>query len=114
MQIGQGEIWWADLGEPLGAAPGYRRPVVVGQANAINESRIATVVCVALTSNLRWADSPGNLLLKRRLTGLDKDPVANVSMIVTVDKSQLTERLGKLSQRQLTLLFSGIDLILGR
>ena len=112
--MAQGEIWWAELGEPSGSGPGFRRPVVVVQGDAMNRSRLATVVCVALTSNLKWAAAPGNLRLSSRQTGLPKDSVANVSQIVTLARSLLTERVGKLSQAKLTLLLSGIDVLLGR
>ncbi len=114
MVIAQGEVWWADIGEPIGAAPGFRRPVVVIQCDALNRSRIATVVCVPLTSNLKWANAPGNVLLKAGLTGLPKDSVANVSLIVALDKLQLNERSGKLSSRQLEAVHNGIDVVLGR
>ena len=114
MVIGQGEVWWADLAEPIGPAPGYRRPVVVVQSDPLNQSQIATVVCVALTSNLRWSVAPGNVLLKARYTGLDRDSVANVSQLVTIDKRQLTERVGKIPKRQMEAIFSGIDLVMGR
>ncbi|MDA0835855.1 MAG: type II toxin-antitoxin system PemK/MazF family toxin [Planctomycetota bacterium] len=73
-----------------------------------------TVVCVPLTSNLQWASAPGNVLLKARQTGLEKDSVANVSLIVTVDKGQLIDRTGKLSRKQLEAIFSGIDVVMGR
>ena len=112
--IAQADVWWADLGEPIGSAPGYRRPVVVVQCDAINHSRIGTVVCVPLTSNLKWSQAPGNVLLSARSTGLPKDSVANVSLIVALDKSQLTERIGKLSPRQLETVLNGVDVILGR
>jgi len=112
--ISQGEIWWADLPAPSGSGPGFRRPVVVVQGDALNRSRIATVVCVPLTSNLKWAEAPGNLSLPARLTGLPKDSVANVSQIVSLDKDLLTERVGKLPRAKLELLLSGIDLVLGR
>jgi mRNA interferase MazF len=112
--ISQGEIWWADLGEPAGSSPGYRRPVVVVQCDALNQSRISTVVCVPLTSNLKWVDAPGNVLLTARATGLAKESVANVSPIVAVDRRQLTECVGKLPRRQLELLLGGIDIVLGR
>ncbi len=114
MVIGQGEVWWADIGEPIGSAPGFRRPVVVVQSDAINRSRIGTVVCVPMTSNLKWANAPGNVLLKANLTGLPKDSVANVSLIVALDKDQLTERSSKLPRRQLQVILHGIDVILGR
>jgi mRNA interferase MazF len=112
--IAQGEVWWADLGEPLGSELGFRRPVVVVSGDAFNRSRIATVVCVALTSNLRWAEAPGNVLLNARLTGLPKDSVANVSQLVTLDRAALTERIGALPAEKLELVLLGIDIVLGR
>ena len=114
MVISQGEVWWADLAEPIGSAPGYRRPIVVVQGDAFNRSRIATVVCVVLTSNLKLADAPGNILLRQTETGLDRESVANVSQIVTLDKSQLIEAVGKLSQRKLNAVLAGIDVLLDR
>ena len=114
MVISQGEIWWADLRAPKGSEPGLRRPVIVVQGDALNRSRIATVVCVPLTSNLKWADAPGNVLLAARSTRLPKDSVANVSRIVALDRSFLTERVGKLSAAKVELLLSGIAVILGR
>ena len=112
--IAQGEVWWADLGKPVGSEPGFRRPVVVVQGEAFNRSRIATIVCVALTSTLRWAEAPGNVLLEARLTGLPKDSVANVSQIVTLDRSALIERVGALPTDKLDLVLFGIDVVLGR
>ena len=114
MVISQGEIWWADLPDPAGSGPGFRRPVVIVQCDALNRSRIATVVCVPLTSNLKWASAPGNVPLSARLSGLPKDSVANVSQIVTIDKQLLGERVGKLSRSKLELVLSGIDIVLGR
>ncbi len=112
--IGQGEVWWANLAEPEGSAPGFRRPVVVVQGDSFNRSRIATVVCVALTSNLALAEAPGNVPLPPRSTGLDRDSVANVSQIVTLDKSSLVERTGRLPSQKLELILDGIDVVLGR
>ncbi len=114
MVISQGEVWWADLPGPTGSGPGFRRPVVIVQGDALNRSRIATVVCVPLTSNLKWAGAPGNVSLSARLTGLPKDSVANVSQIVSADKDLLTRRVGKLPRAKLELLLSGIDVVLGR
>jgi mRNA interferase MazF len=111
--IAQGEVWWADLAEPRGSEPGFRRPVVVVQGDAFNRSRIATVVCVALTSNLRWAQAPGSVLLSARATGLRKDAVANVSQLVTLDRGVLTERVGVLPARKLELVLLGVDIVLG-
>jgi len=88
--------------------------VVVVQGDALNRSRIATVVCVALTSNVKWANAPGNVLLPSSVTGLPKESVVNVSQLVTLDKTDLTERTGKLSRTKLELVLSGIDVVLGR
>ena len=114
MVISQGEIWWADLPAPSGSGPGFRRPVVVIQCDALNYSRIATVVGVPLTSNLKWANAPGNAQLSAKTTGLAKESVANVSQIVTLDKECLTSCVGKLSRQKLALLLAGIDIILGK
>jgi mRNA interferase MazF len=84
------------------------------QGDALNRSRIATVVCVPLTTNLKWQTAPGNVQFSARLTGLPKDSVANVSQIVTVDKSYLSSRVGKLPPQKLALLLAGIDIILGK
>lgn len=114
MVIAQGEVWWASLPDPAGAGPGYRRPVVVVQCDALNRSRIATIVCIPLTSNLKWAEAPGNVSLPSRVTGLPKDSVANVSQVVALDKSLLTEPTGKLPRAKLDLVLAGIDIVLGR
>jgi mRNA interferase MazF len=99
---------------PRGSEPGFRRPVVVVQGDALNQSRISTVVCVPLTSNVAWADAPGNVLLSAATTGLTKDSVANVSQVVALDKAILTERVGKIARAKTELLLSGIDVVLGR
>jgi mRNA interferase MazF len=114
MVIAQGEVWWADLPGPSGSEPGFRRPVVVVQGDAFNRSRIDTAVCVPLTSTLRWAEAPGNVLLQKQSTGLPKDSVANVSQIITLDRSWLTDRTGKLSRAKLDLVLRGIDVVIGR
>ena len=114
MVIAQGEVWWADLGEPIGSEPGFCRPVLVVQGDSLNRSRIATVVCVPLTSNLRWGAAPGNVVLKAKVTGLQKDSVANLSQVVTLDKTALTERTGRVGRKQLHLVFAGLDIVLGR
>jgi mRNA interferase MazF len=114
MVISQGDVFWADLPEPEGSGPGFRRPVLIVQGNALNASHIATVICVPLTSNLRWAEAPGNVLLHAKSTGLPKDSVANVSQVVTLDRSLLDERTGRLPLRQLGLVLAGIDIVLGR
>jgi mRNA interferase MazF len=102
------------LEEPSGSEPGYRRPVVVVQCNAINRSRIGTVVCAPLTSNLKWANAPGNVLLSKTETGLPQDSVVNVSLIVALDKQVLTDRVQKIPRRKFELILAGVDVILGR
>lgn len=114
MVVSRGDVSWASLPDPTGSRPGFRRPVVVVQGDALNASRLGTVVVVPLTSNLRWAAAPGNVLLRAGRTGLPKDSVANVSQIVAVDRHLLAERVGHLSERELGLVFSGVDLVLGR
>jgi mRNA interferase MazF len=112
--VSQGDVWWAELAAPRGSEPGYRRPVVVVQGDALNRSRIATVVCVALTSNLGWADAPGNVALGEPVTGLPKPSVANVSQVITLDRSDLAERAGHLPAAKLRLILAGVDVVLGR
>ena len=114
MVISQGEVWWADLPVPAGSGPGFRRPVVIVQGDAFNRSRIATVVCVPLTSNIGWADVPGNVLLPAQITSLPKDSVANASQVIALDKELLTERAGKLARAKLELILAGLDTVLGR
>jgi mRNA interferase MazF len=112
--IAQGEVWWAELPDPTGSGPGFRRPVVVVQSDAFNASALATVVVVPLTSNLRWADAPGNVRLTARMTGLPRDSVANVSQIVTVDRAVLRDRVGRLTAAKVDLVLSGVEVLLGR
>ena len=112
--INQGDVVWAELPEPDGSGPGFRRPVVIIQGNPLNRSRLATAVCVPLTSNLKWADAPGNVLLPARITGLSRDSVANVSQVVAVDREFLTEPVGHLPKRQLERDFVGLDVVLAR
>ena len=114
MVISQGEIWWADLPSPAGSGPGFRRPVVVIQGDALNQSRIGTAICVPLTSNMKWSGAPGNVILTSRTTGLAKDSVANVSQILTIDRELLTECAGKISSARVRLILAGLDVVLGR
>jgi mRNA interferase MazF len=111
--LAQGQVWWADLPAPPGSAPGFRRPVLVVQGNDFNRSRIATVVVVPLTSNLRLAEAPGNVRLSTRDSGLPKDSVANVSQIVTLNRMLLKELVSQLSNRHLAQVLAGIDVVLG-
>jgi mRNA interferase MazF len=108
----RGEIWWASLGEPQGSAPGYRRPVLIVQSNEFNESAIRTSICVAMTSNMRLADAPGNVRVTRRAGGLAQESVVNVSQLITLDKERLTEKVGRLSAESLRDVEAGIRLVL--
>ena len=108
----RGEIWWAELPSPGGSGPGYRRPVLVVQADPFNRSRISTVVTAIISSNLRLADAPGNVFLGRRQSRLPKDSVVNVSQLVTLDRKYLSDRAGKLSPKQMTTIDEGLRLIL--
>ena len=110
--IRRGEVWWASLGAPSGSEPGLRRPVVVVQSDDFNRSLIRTVMVVVITSNLRLADAPGNVLLPRKGTKLPKDSVANVSQVVTLDKSFLAERVAKLPEELMADIEEGIRLSL--
>lgn len=114
VEIAQGEVWWADLGDPHGSEPGFRRPVVVVQGDAFNRSRIATVLCVPLTSNLKWTAAPGNVSLPARVTGLPKDSVANLSQVLSLDRERLVERSGRLGPSMIQQLLRGLDVVLGR
>jgi mRNA interferase MazF len=108
----RGDIWWADLPDPHGSATGYRRPVLVIQADAFTRSRIATVIVAAITSNLRVATAPGNVLVSATETGLPRDSVVNVSQIITLDKAILDEYVGHLTTRTMTQVEEGIRLVL--
>ena len=110
--IRRGEIWWTALPEPAGSEPGYSRPVIIVQSNDFNRSRIATVVAVVITSNTRLAHAPGNVFLSRKVTGLPKDSVANVSQVITIDKSFLTDSVGSVPQRLLKQIEDGLRLVL--
>ena len=114
MVIAQGDIWWADLSEPAGSRPGYRRPVLVVQGPALNRSRRNTVVCVPLTSHLRQAEDPCHVLLTADETGLDKDSVALTSQLLTADRAELTECVGRLETDRVDAVLRGIDRVLGR
>jgi len=110
--VKRGEIWWADLDEPQGAEPGYRRPVLIVQSDAFNRSRIQTVVAVALTTNLRLADAPGNVLVGAAEAGLPRDSVVNVSQVITLNRRHLTERAGTLGRQTLAQVEDGLRLVL--
>ena len=113
MVIQRGEIWWANLPEPIGSEPGFRRPVLVIQSNDFNRSRIATVIALVITSNVKLAQAPGNVLLPSKATGLSRDSVANVSQVITIDKSFLTEIIGTIPSYLLEQVENGIRLVMG-
>lgn len=112
MVINQGDIYWVDLGEPSGSAPGYRHPHVVIQNNVFNRSRIHTVVICVLTSNLKRAKAPGNVLLETGEANLPRQSVVNVSQIYTVDKRDLVEKIGSLSRQRMRQVLAGVMLVL--
>jgi len=107
----RGEIWWATLPEPIGSEPGYRRPVLIVQADEFNRSRIHTVIAAAITSNIKLADAPGNVSLSKREAGLNRESIINVSQIITLDKTFLTKRAGRLSERKLREVEDGLRLV---
>ncbi len=112
MVIQQGEIYWIDLGDPVGSSPGYKHPHVVIQNNVFNQSRINTVVVCVITSNLKRAKAPGNVLLNEGEGNLPRQGVVNVSQIFTVDKSELEEKIGKLSSKRVNEILAGVQLVL--
>ncbi len=112
MVINQGDIFWVDLGTPSGSAPGFKHPHVVIQNNIFNHSRINTVAVCALTSNLKRANAPGNILLSKDEANLKKDSVVNISQIITVDKSDLIEKTGSLSSSRIKQIIEGVKLLI--
>ena len=113
MVIHRGEIWWADLGEPDGSEPGFRRPVLIVQSDAFNQSRLRTVIAVVLTANLKLIDAPGNVLIPAKASGLSKDSVANVTQVITVDTDFLTEHAGRVRGPLLKDIDNGLRLVFG-
>lgn len=110
MVVSQGDVVWVDFPEPGGSGPGFRRPAGIVQSDALNRSALAATVCVPPTSNIRWAEALGNVHLPRRATGLPRDSVANVSLVVAIDKSLVTERAGRLSRHLLNAVIDGINI----
>jgi mRNA interferase MazF len=111
--VQRGEIWWASMSTPRGSEPGYRRPVLIIQSNPFTDSRIQTVVVVVVTSNLDLAAAPGNLLVKRKQSGLPRDSVVNVSQVLTLNKAFLADRAGSLSTKLMSAVDEGMRLVLG-
>lgn len=112
MVIDQGDLYWLNVGEPQGSEPGFRRPYVVIQNNIYNHGAINTVIVCALTSNIRLAHTPGNVLLKQGEAGLPKESVVNVTQVYTVDKRVLVEKIGKLSKARIRQILEGLSGIL--
>jgi mRNA interferase MazF len=108
----RGEVWWADLPEPTASEPGFRRPVLILQSNDFNRSRISTVIAAAITSNLKLANAPGNVVLSKRSVNLGRESVINISQIITLDKSFLSERVGSLQPAKLREVEEGVRLVL--
>lgn len=113
MVIHRGDVWWADLDEPRGSAPGYRRPVLIVQADPFNQSVIRTTIAVVLTSNLALIDAPGNVLIPKVESGLPKDSVANVSQVLTIDREDLRDHCKRLAGRTMRAVDEGLRLVLG-
>jgi len=110
--VARREVWWADLDEPRESEPGFRRPILIVQADAFNRSRLRTVIGVALSSNTRLLDAPGNVLLQAASTGLPRDSVANVTQLLTIDEDYLTDRAGQVSRKLMARVESGLRLVL--
>jgi mRNA interferase MazF len=113
MVIHRGEIWWATLPAPTGSGPGYRRPVLVVQADSFNSSTINTIVIVSLTTNLRLQAAPGNVLITARSSGLPKDSVANVSQLIAIDRKLFTDFVGQLAGAKMAEVEEGLKKVLG-
>jgi len=107
----RGEIWWADLGMPLGSEPGFKRPVVIIQDDLFNQSRIQTTIVASITSNLNLAEAPGNIYLEKSESGLSRDGVINISQISTLDKTRLKNKIGTLTIDTIRKINSGLKLI---
>ena len=112
MVINQGDIYWIEIDEPNGSEPGYKHPHVVVQNNLFNRSQIRTVLVCPLTTNLKRASAPGNVLLDTKESNLPKQSVVNVTQVFTVDKSHLDEYVGSLSPKRMTEILNGIKLVL--
>ena len=108
----RGEIWWASLPDSQGLGPGYRRPVVIVQSDSLNESRINTVIVAIITSNLNLAAAPGNVMIKQRVSMLSNDSIVNVSLVLTIDRSLLTEVVSKLPDRIMDTIDDGLRLVM--
>lgn len=113
MNVQRGELWWADLGSPRGSAPALRRPILVAQADSFNRSRLGTVVVLSLTTNMRLATAPGNVVVRPRGTGLRQPSVVNVTQVSTLDRRFLLERIGRIGPQEMQRVDAGVRLVLG-
>jgi mRNA interferase MazF len=112
VELARGDVWWADLPDPQGSEPGYRRPLLIVQNDLFNRSRLRTVLVVVLTGNLRLVDAPGNVLVPAKASGLPRDSVANVSQVITIDRNALTDRVGRLPGTLIDQVANGLRLAL--
>lgn len=112
-EVRQGEVYWIDFGPVAGGAPAERHPCVVVQNDLFNRSRIATTVVCLITSNLKRADAPGNVSLAKGDANLPKASVVNISQVLTVDKAELVEFLGRLSSKTVDEIRAGLELLFG-
>ena len=108
----RGDVWWADLGKPRGSGPGYRRPVLIVQSDDFNRSGISTVVAVAMTTNMSLAPAPGNVFCRAKASGLPRPSVINVSQIATIDRGDLLERVGRVSDLLMRQVDDGLRSVL--
>lgn len=104
----RGDIWWADLPEPIGSAPGYRRPVLIVQDDQFNKSLIKTVIIASITGNANIGNARGNVVLRARQSGLPKDSFVNVTQLLTIDKSLLIEYVATLSESKIEQVNEGL------
>lgn len=112
MVIERGEIWWADLPEPKGSMPGYEHPIVIVQSDKFNKSNLATVVGIVITTNMRLADIPGNVELAPQQSGLPRESVVNMTQIVTANRADLVELVGRVSARKMEQIENGLRMVL--
>lgn len=113
-ELRQGDIVWVDYGLPLGSEAGYKRPSIVVQSNDFNASRISTTICIPLTSNLRFGNIPGSVLLRRGETGLDKDSLAQAHLVTAIDRAAIFDWVGRIGPLKRKAVLNAIDLVTGR
>ena len=111
-EVIRGELWWANLPDPFGSEPGFRRPVVIVQAREFNRSTVRTVIVAVVTGNLKWANAPGNVFLSTDVSGLRNPSVINVLQVLTIDRTRLSQCVSLLSPEVMTALDKGLRLAL--